>query len=236
MAGMQSTAQAPEAPEQPDEATKLLRDALAATVARRITEAMDARQASGIEEIWDEDADQYDGIDALSVEGKGVKDSNNASRKGQPDGRSRLYLNVTKPKTDAATARVQEMLVPNDDKPWEIQPTPIPELADGDQDRMLTLGDGTEAKAADVATVVMQKAKAKADKMADWVEDQFTEGSVYAELRKVIRDSARLGTGCLKGPFPIAKTDRRWRMDGNVAMLEIASKTSPTSRRVDIRD
>lgn len=237
MAGMQSTAQAPESPEQPDEATKLLRDALAATVARRIKEAMDARQASGIEELWDEDADQYDGVDALSVEGKNVKDASNAPRKGgQPDGRSRIYLNVTKPKTDAAVARVQEMLVPNDDKPWEIQPTPIPELAEGDQERMLTLGDGTQAKAADVANVVMQQAKAKADKMADWVEDQFTEGSVYAELRKVIRDAGRLGTGCLKGPFPTAKTARRWQMQGNVAMLEIANKTSPTSKRVDIRD
>lgn len=221
---------------EPDIGQQALKDALAETVQRRIKEAMEARQASGIEDIWDEDADQYDGIDALSAEGKNVKEEANLPRKGAPDGRSRLYLNVTKPKTDAAVARVQEMLVPNDDKPWEIGPTPIPELAEGDQDRMLKLGDGTEAKAADVANVVRQRAQAKADKMAAWIEDQFVEGSVYAEMRKVIRDAGRLGTGCLKGPFPIVKTDRRWQMQGNVAMLEIAEKTSPTSKRVDIRD
>ena len=133
-------------------------------------------------------------------------------------------------------ARAQEMLVPNEDKPWEIAPTPIPELDQGDPERPLTLGDGTQAKAADVANVVRQRAKAKADKMADWIEDQFVEGSVYAEMRKVIRDAGRLGTGCLKGPFPVVKTDRRWQMDGNVAMLSMVEKTSPTSKRVDIRD
>ncbi len=235
MAGMQSNLaeQTGLAGDDPD---TILRNALAETVARRIKEAMDARQASGIEDIWDEDADQYDGIDALSAEGKNVKEESNLPRGGQPDGRSKLYLNVTKPKTDVAAARVQEMLVPNDDKPWEVAPTPIPELADADPDRVLKLGDGTEAKAGDVATVVMQRAKAKADKMADWIEDQFVEGSVYAEMRKVIRDAARLGTGCLKGPFPIAKTDRRWSMQGNVAQLVIEDKTTPTSKRVDIRD
>jgi len=221
-----------------DEATKLLRDALATQVSRRITEAMDARQSSGIEEIWDEDADQYEGIDALSVEGQGRNVKEPSKGAAANDGRSRLLLNVTKPKTDAAVARVQEMLVPNDDKPWAIEPTPIPELEDAKQDaeRMLTLGDGTQAKAADVAAVVMQRARTKADKMADWVEDQFVEGSVYAELRKVVRDAGKLGTGCLKGPFPVVKTERKWHLEGNVAMLQIAEKTSPTSKRVDIRD
>jgi len=227
----------PSDPEGEDTAQTMLRDALAAQVSRRIKEAMDARQASGIEEIWEEDADQYEGIDALSAEGKNVKDGQQI-KPGTNDGRSRLLLNVTKPKTDAAVARVQEMLVPNDDKPWAIEPTPIPELEDAQQDgeRMLTLGDGTEAKAADVAAVVMQRARTKADKMADWIEDQFVEGSVYAELRKVIRDSGKLGTGCLKGPFPMVRTERKWQLQGNVALLQIADKTSPTSKRVDIRD
>ena len=233
MAGMEST---PES-DLPDQGEQMLRDALAGTVARRIKEAMEARQASGIEEIWDEDADQYDGLDALSAEVKNVKEPGQYPRQSRAgDGRSRLYLNVTKPKTDAAVARVQEMLVPNDDRPWEINPTPIPELADEDMERMLTLGDGTQAKAADVAGVVLGKAKAKAEKMADWIEDQFVEGAAYSEMRKVIRDAGRLGTGCLKGPFPVVKTDRRWAMAGNVATLMLAEKTSPTSRRVDIRD
>ncbi len=227
----------PGEPAADDEATKLLRDALAAQVARRIKEAMEAREASGIEEIWDEDADQYDGIDALSAEAKNVKDAGQ-EKKGAPDGRSRIFLNITKPKTDAAVARVQEMLVPNDDKPWAIEPTPIPELEDVQEnpDRTLTLGDGTEAKAADVAAVVMQRAKKKADKMADWIEDQFVEGSVYAEMRKMIRDAGRLGTGCIKGPFSMVRTERKWQLQGNVALLQITDKTSPTSKRVDIRD
>lgn len=244
MPGMLTQAAAPgleapssDEPEGEDEAQTMLRDALAALVARRIKDAMDARQASGIEEIWDEDADQYDGIDALSSEGKNVKDAAQ-DKKGAPDGRSRIFLNITKPKTDAAVARVQEMLVPNDDKPWAIEPTPIPELEDAKEnpDRPLTLGDGTEAKASDVAAVVMQRAKKKSDKMADWVEDQFVEGSVYAEMRKIIRDAGRLGTGVMKGPFPVVRTERKWQLQGSVALLQISDKTSPTSKRVDPRD
>ena len=149
----------------PDEQS--LKDALTTQVRRRIREAMDARSSSGIEEIWQEDADQYDGIDALSAIGKNVKDVSNSPRGDQNNARSRVFLNITKPKTDAAVARVQEMLVPHDDKPWEIGPTPVPELMealDAQSEEMVTLGDGTQAKAADVAEVAMDKATKASEK------------------------------------------------------------------------
>ena len=112
------------------------------------------------------------------------------------------------------------MLVPHDDKPWEIGPTPIPELVaavDGKDQALLTLADGTQAPAEVVAKTMMDKAKTKADKMADWIEDQLIEGSVYAELRKVVRDGARIGTGILKGPFPTNRESRTWAMADGVS-------------------
>jgi hypothetical protein len=217
-----------------DERSLELRTALAVTVARRIREAKDARSASGIEDIWEEDADQYDGVDSLAPATKGATET--GPRK---DGRSRVFLNITKPKTDIAVARVQEMLVPTDDKPWEICPTPIPELSEaaaGGADQMLTLADGTQAPAKDVAKATLEIASQKAEKMADWVEDQFVEGSVYAELRKVIRDAGRLGTGILKGPYPVMRTERRWQISDGAAMLAITEKASPTSSCIDPRD
>jgi hypothetical protein len=214
-----------------------LKDALAAMVTRRIKEAQDARSASGIEEVWEEDADQYDGIDALSATAKGVKDASKAPRENESqDGRSKVFVNITKPKTDAAVARVQEMLVPHDDKPWDIEPTPIPELDTADSNQVLTLGDGTKATADQVAAAVKFKAAQKADAMERWIEDQFVEGRVYAEMRRIIRDAGRLGTGCIKGPFPVVRESKKWSLTGGAAVLQVVEKTSPTSKRVDIRD
>lgn len=215
-----------------------LKAALAETVARRIREAKQAREGSGIEQIWIEDQDQYDGVDDLNRPGKSG-DNPNDPRTHQKNARSKVYLNITKPKTDSAVARVQEMLVPNDDKPWEIGPTPIPELVDaaeGANGELLTLADGSQAPAELVAKAAMDKAQKASDKMADWIEDQFVEGSVYAEMRKVIRDAGRLGTGVLKGPFPVSRDSRRWRVSNGAAMLEIAQKISPTSKKIDPRD
>lgn len=210
-----------------------LGDKLAAQVQQRIKEAMDQRRGSGIEEIWDEDTDQYNGFDDLSLPSKGVKDQGNASTKPRADGRSRVFVNITKPKTDSAVARVAEMLLPNDDKPWGIEPTPIPDI---DEDETYQLADGTKAKGKDVAAVVMARAAEKADAMADWIEDKFVEGSVYGEMRKVVRDAGRIGTGVLKGPFMVGRDKRKWSIAGGIASLEISAEVAPTSKRVDPRD
>lgn len=232
--------QEPSSRDPADDEASPLKALLTATVCRRIKEAKDARQASGIEEIWDEDADQYDGIDELSARARGgVKDANNRAKTDQKSTRSRVYLNITKPKTDIAVARIQEMLVPHDDKPWGIEPTPIPEFldaVDANSQEPVTLADGTQAPAEQVAQVAMQRATNACKKMADWIEDRLVEGDVYAELRNVIRDAGRLGTGILKGPFPVAKQEKRWDVASGVAVLQMRDKTVPTSKRKDPRD
>lgn len=230
----ETDAQAPESPE-----LESLKAALTNTVNRRIREAMQAREGSGIEQVWAEDSDQYDGVDDLNRPGKGYSDSSNTPSAHQKNARSKVYLNITKPKTDIAVARVQEMLVPNDDKPWSIEPTPIPDLmeaVDTKSQEMLTLADGTQASAEQVARVAMDKAAAASEKAAEWIEDQFVEGSVYAQMRRVIRDAGRLGTGILKGPFPVARESRKWHIRQGVATLAVDIKTSPTSKKIDVRD
>ena len=231
------------APLSPEAEAKIeaLKAAVTTTVLRRIKDAIEARQASGIDDIWDEDQDQYDGIDELSAE-----EANGRARQQQAQdtgtnrrAKSRLYLNITKPKTDAAVARVSEMLVPTDARPWEFKPTPIPELLEvieAEDQTQLTLGDGTQASAHDVARTEVEKARKACDKAMDWVEDQFVEGDVYAQMRSVIRDAGRLGTGVLKGPFPVTREVKKWTRKGPLAMLEVARKTAPTSKRKDIRD
>lgn len=226
------------APAQADDLAQLsLKAALTATVNNRIREAKQARESSGIEEIWQEDSDQYDGIDDLNRQVKGQMPAGQVA--DQRNARSKVYLNITKPKTDIAVARVQEMLVPNDDKPWAMGPTPIPELMDAANSKdqqMLTLADGSQAPAETVAKVAMDKATKASEKAEDWIEDQFVEGSVYAELRRVIRDAGRIGTGVLKGPFPVSRDARKWDVTQGVATLMVEQKISPTSKKIDPRD
>lgn len=229
-----------EAEEQERARQEARKAAIHAVVLRRRIEAVNARQSSGIEQLWRDDEDQYEGYDELNRPTRLVS----AVQTGQPTGskkpgRSTVYLNVTAPKTDAAEARVVEMLLPTDDKPWSLEPTPIPDLAkaiDANDQTPVTLADGAQVPAADAARAVMKKAQAACDEHEKWVEDHFIEGRVYGELRRVIRDAARAGTGILKGPVPVARQDRRWTIEQGMASLSIKERIAPTSKRVDYWD
>lgn len=218
-----------------------MRAILEASIGRRIREAQMAREASGIEEIWAESEDQYNGVDALNGGQAGIVKTRDQAvkRSGRAGVRSRAYLNITKPKTDTGVARVQEMLVPHDDKPWETKRTPVPDLDEAITSELntpVTLGDGTQAQAKDVAALINQRADEAASKEALWIEDKFVEGSVYAEMRRVIASAGRLGTGVLKGPFPIQRTSKKWSVKNGMGVLEIARKIEPTSKSIRPQD
>lgn len=185
---------------------------ITATIDNYIREAITARETSGIEEIWAEDDDQYNGIDGRSIVNANVKTRGQVPRS---DKQASVFVPITKPKTDTAVARVTEMLLPNDNSPpFEIKPTPIPELEDmaenGDPDATVTLGDGTIAPAQLVAAMHMDKCREFAEAESLWVQDKFTEGDVYGHMRQVLRDSARIGTGVIRGPIPVSRLKQRW--------------------------
>lgn len=72
-----------------------------------------------IEERWLEDLRQYHGIYDPDTEAVFRADKD----------RSRIFIRITRVKTKAWAARLGDMLFPNDEKNWGIQPTPVPELA-----------------------------------------------------------------------------------------------------------
>lgn len=187
---------------------------LCATVDNDIREAISARENSGIEQIWADDDDQYNGVDEFSLPNQGVKTRDQIPRQSKTDARSKVFVPITKPKTDIGVARVSELLLPNDDRPWDIKPTTIPDIdeaANGPDDATVTLGDGSEANAKAVAMMIKDKAAEVAKAEADWIEDKFQEGKVYSEMRQVVADAGRIGTGVLKGPYPVERTTGKWR-------------------------
>lgn len=97
-----------------------LENRLKAIIGRLETEAKNrVGKRKDIEDRWIEDLLQYHG----RYDSKTEQDLE-TSRK------SRLFINLTRPKTDALSARLMDLLFPTDDKNWGIQPTPVPSLGE----------------------------------------------------------------------------------------------------------
>lgn len=124
-----------------DEAEAAYLDKLA-RVANTILEtrktAIDGRKSSGIEEIWAYCEDAYIGIDDANRHefhanrwlkprspGGGLERANDHEFGGN---QSRLYIPLTRRYTNAGAAKVQEILLAPDERPFGAEPTPIPEL------------------------------------------------------------------------------------------------------------
>lgn len=95
-----------------------------------------------IENRWIEDLQQY----------HGVYNADTMARLRKVKDRSRLNINLTRPKTNAMSARLMDLLFPTDDRNWGIGPTPVPEMTDRQQTLQRTKDDATgRLKEADIA-------------------------------------------------------------------------------------
>jgi len=137
------------------------------------------------------------------------------------EGRSSVFVNITRNKTRAAISRLADMLLPNDDRNYGVKPTPIPETS------------------ALVPEEQKQAAKAGADEAARLMEEQiaddFEEAQYYAHARDIIEDACIYGTGILKGPTIVNRTRKAWSTDpqSGVSALEIQQEYRPSVERVD---
>ncbi|WP_407829364.1 portal protein [Shewanella algae] len=130
--------------------------------------------------------------------------------------RARVFIKLTRSKTNAGIAQLVDLLFPNDDKNWGISPTPNPTLVDmlANGDKPFKLGDtmyqddeGNIVTEADVANRKEELAKAAAEKMAKLIDDQLVETQYNAKCRQMLRDAGIIGTGILKGP--VVRKDRQ---------------------------
>jgi hypothetical protein len=195
-----------------------LRDKVQSSVLAMRDEWVRHRAASGVEDRWRRAEKLYDG-DANSDEHTLVETLRSGaaprSRKAQDQARrSRVVVNIVRPKVDQATARVCEILLPTDDKNWGIRPTPVPQAVSemvGDP-RVTVMPNGEpnpEGLTADMeARQFIKDAKIKSAAMERAIDDNLNECDYNGEQRRVIADGVRLGTGILLGPFPMTQTAR----------------------------
>src|SRR3990167_11303043 len=116
-------------------------DAMTAALTAKRKAAIDYRAQSGIEQIWLEDEDAFDGIDDANRAQEGASGSRHKYTKATSEGGTYtktvtdndsaciLLPNITGPYVEAAAAAIADMLLPLDDWPFGLGPTPIPELA-----------------------------------------------------------------------------------------------------------
>ena len=173
-----------------------------------------------IEQRWLDDIRQYHGEYASDEQVKLKR------AKG-----SEVFVNITRNKTNAAEARLQDMLFPTDDRNFSIQATPVPEL--DYLSKQQPMAPEQEAPI-QMARQLKAEAEEKAIAMQDVIDDQLLESRYHIKARDIIHDACQLGTAVLKGPIIIGRTKKRWDvMPDGMSMLQIVEALEPTVERVD---
>lgn len=218
-------------------------------------EAISARQSSGVEERWRRDSDQYHGVDAFNrpvTDREKLQNGENAKAAQTQTQGAKVYVQVTRQRTDAGAARLADMLYPTDEKNWAIGPTPVPDLDEAKQrarDKNLHMGppgdptpDPDDPTKPLMAEKVIQEdldhSKKAGEAMEREIDDYLVECDYNAEGRAVIDDAAQLGTGILKGPVVVNRTSKRWKKvdlgNGETDWeVEVIEDNRPASFRVD---
>ena len=234
-------------------------DAFGASLAKKREDAINGRKNSGIEEEWIAAEEAYQGIDDAN-RGQQTQGKPSGPNGGYINGpaptkttRSTVFVNITRPYTDAAAAKVGDMLLPSDDSPWGLRPTPKPSTMDtvgksfpGVVPMLEQATPGAPYQPADPAqqpqppqaNPIQQaidelhaSAKASAEGAQKQIEDWLIECQWHSEVRKMIEDCARLGTGVLKGPYPVRRSATRTAKaeDGSTSLVKEV-RIAPASR------
>jgi hypothetical protein len=197
------------------------------------------RARSDVEKRWRKNAQLYFGEHNNSTgEFENTLRNGPPARKMVEGNRSRVVINIVRPKVDQAVARMCEILFPVDDRNWGIKPTPLPEMAGMVGNDAETVdpatGQPTGLTADQEAKAIMEAAKEAAEGMERSIDDSLTECHFNGESRKGVEDGIRLGTMVMYGPFPARQTSKVWlpQADGT-QVLQVNESIVPASMRWD---
>lgn len=243
-------------PEQQERESRRLREdqlsLFGLTLALQRDEWVAARAASGWDKRVREDIDQFEGRDIAhlmaanmmtSVE-QGYPVTTNHARAT----RSTVFINLTRPKTNSAEARLVDIVLPTDEENWSIEPTPNPKIigalesdapavdpANGQP--IVNPETGVATPQREIALAAKRLCEERSKGMADEIKDQLIECDYKAEVRKVIHNACKLGVGVLKGPIVHGRTRKAWvPVQGATYELKVEQVKTPASWSVDPRN
>ena len=181
---------------------------------------------------WLEDLRAYKGLYDPDV----VIDENN----------SKVYPKIVRSKVNIVLSRLHEMLFPETDKNWEMEPTPEPRV-DRDivtQIAMSLVREDPEQPGVpiiptekELRLAIKKFVEEACGKMASVVDDQLIEMDYPEETKKVLRSGLMYGTGIMKGPLVGKRTKRRWEPIAAGEFKEVAeSEDIPDLRAIRLWD
>jgi hypothetical protein len=197
------------------------------------------RASSGVESRWRKNTQLFFGSDSeRSSTFETTLKEGPAPRKAAEGSRSKVEINIVRPKVEQAVARLCEILFPVDDRNWGIKPTPKPELANMVGNDAPTVDpvtkEPTGLTANQEAQAVIEAADKAAEAMQRSIDDSLTECKFNGESRQGIEDGVRLGTMVLYGPFPARQTSKAWLpMPDGTQQLKVNESVAPSTRRID---
>lgn len=208
-----------------------------------------------IEQRWAEDINQYEGESQLPVSKEYSTEGSNRERDTQPK------VNLTRARTNMASARIADMLFPANDRNWDLQPLtdrigeairqrdattqaqPAPATGTPPQGMPSPAGQpaapGAPAAAAPDAGSA-DADKAKCDGMREKIQNYLDDACYSEHGRRMIEDGCKIGVGVMKGPFTRLVRRKRFGFKLNsqgkrVAVLDVTEQRVPQCTRVDPR-
>ncbi|KAF1008992.1 MAG: hypothetical protein GAK28_00624 [Luteibacter sp.] len=196
-----------------------------------------------VEQRWVDDINQYEGESQLPTSKEYSTEGNNRERDTQPK------VNLTRARTNMASARIADMLFPANDRNWDLQPLtdrigqavrgaaqqqqPVPQpgmpgqppqaAPGGDPNAMPVPGSpGQDPSVVAAGAATADSDKAKCDGMREKIQNHLDD-SLYSEHgRRVIEDGCKIGVGVMKGPFTRLVRRKRFGFSRNSAGKMVA--------------
>ncbi len=127
-------------------------------------------------------------------------------------GGSQLFVPKTRPKTNAMSAKIMDILFPTDDRNWAIEPTPVPKMMghNGGPAMAPEMPQSMPGQIAPAPEAESEDAATPANLMQEEIDDQLTECGYQAQCRDMIDDACKIGTGIMEGPVVNDNVRRGW--------------------------
>lgn len=153
-------------------------------------------------------------------------------------GGSEVYVLLTATKCRAAEAWIQDVIRPAFERPYTLNPTPVPDLPDDveealkqevfqvaeeviaqaeqlgqmvqDPDLMRELREYASSRKDETLKEIRKEAKERAERMEELIADQLAEGGWHDSFWQVVSDFVTLKAAVLKGPVIRSRKTQKW--------------------------
>tara|TARA_Y100000780_G_scaffold169750_1_gene154935 strand:- start:352 stop:2316 length:1965 start_codon:yes stop_codon:yes gene_type:complete len=147
-------------------------------------------------------------------------------QKIKAQGGADIYMNITGTKINAAKSWLSDLYAGSNGRPFDVEPTPVPELPPEIRETMISIAVQTAMQTGmppenaeailmqheeRIKDEIQQEAEARMERMADRIEDVLTEGDYRREFEAFLDDLVTYPTAILKGPIYKKTRSVQWQ-------------------------